>query len=155
MRYFLLDTNILIAYLKADNHLYTTVSQDNQLDKEDAIIMISVITKAEIRSLALQNNWGGQKIATLKNLLNSLIVIDVNAANDILLNAYAEIDAYSHNRHPSKTYDGSARTMAKNDIWIAATALATNATLLTTDNDFNHLNSVFLEVKKYDVSSSG
>ena len=29
--------------------------------------------------------------------------------------------------------------MGKNDLWIAATAKATGATLLTTDKDFDHL----------------
>jgi predicted nucleic acid-binding protein len=36
--------------------------------------------------------------------------------------------------------------MGKNDIWIAATASVLNATLITTDNDFDHLNGVFLPV---------
>jgi predicted nucleic acid-binding protein len=42
----------------------------------------------------------------------------------------------------------SARNMGKNDLWIAATASTLNIPLLTTDNDFDHLNGVFLEVKK-------
>jgi predicted nucleic acid-binding protein len=40
--------------------------------------------------------------------------------------------------------------MGKNDIWIAATASVLNATLLTTDGDFAHLNSVFLSVIQID-----
>lgn len=34
--------------------------------------------------------------------------------------------------------------MGKNDLWIAATASVTGATLLTTDGDFDHLESAFL-----------
>jgi predicted nucleic acid-binding protein len=34
--------------------------------------------------------------------------------------------------------------MGKNDIWIAATVNVTGATLLTTDQDFDHLDGVFL-----------
>ena len=34
--------------------------------------------------------------------------------------------------------------MGKNDLWIAATAMATGATLLTTDKDFDHLDPTFL-----------
>lgn len=33
----------------------------------------------------------------------------------------------------------SAQNMGKNNLWIAACALATGATLLTTDKDFDHL----------------
>lgn len=149
MRNFILDTNILMAYLKADNSLFRKVSEDNGLDKEDAFIMISAISKGEIRSLALQNNWSERKIGILEKLLSQIVTIDINSANDILLNAYAEIDAYSHKRHPSKTYNGAAQPMGKNDMWIAATAYATDATLLTTDGGFDHLNNVFIKLKHY------
>ncbi len=36
--------------------------------------------------------------------------------------------------------------MGKNDLWIAATASVLNAKLLTTDHDFDHLDSIFLTV---------
>ena len=39
--------------------------------------------------------------------------------------------------------------MGKNDLWIAATAYAMNAQLLTTDGDFDHLDNSFFIVKKY------
>ncbi len=42
----------------------------------------------------------------------------------------------------------SARNMGKNDLWIAATAHILGAKLLTTDGDFNHLDGVFLDLKK-------
>jgi predicted nucleic acid-binding protein len=38
----------------------------------------------------------------------------------------------------------------KNDIWIAATAHAGKATLITTDGDFDHLNGRFITVVKLD-----
>lgn len=99
MRSFILDTNILMAYLKADP-LFSKVSEDNKLHEDDVFIMISSVTKGEI--LALQNKWG--------------------------------------------------KPMGKNDLWIAATAFASNATLLTADRDFLHLNQAFIPVKFYDPS---
>ena len=36
--------------------------------------------------------------------------------------------------------------MGKNDLWIAATAASINATLVTSDKDFGHLDGVFLNV---------
>jgi len=41
--------------------------------------------------------------------------------------------------------------MGKNDIWIAATAKVLNVTLLTTDNDFNHLKDKFIKLEKIEL----
>jgi tRNA(fMet)-specific endonuclease VapC len=43
---------------------------------------------------------------------------------------------------------GSARNMGKNDLWIAATASVLDIPLMTTDNDFAHLDPVFLKLIK-------
>lgn len=55
--------------------------------------------------------------------------------------AYAMIDAYS---------ESIGHSMGKNDIWIAAAAHATNAILVTTDTDFNHLQPDFLTIEWID-----
>jgi hypothetical protein len=107
MRNFILDTNILIAYLKA-NPLFTKVSEDNNLNDEDAFIMISSISKGELLSLAMQNNWGERRVNILNKLLSEVVIIDVAGNDDNLLNAYAEIDAFSLQRHPTKKLSGSA-----------------------------------------------
>lgn len=148
MRNFILDTNILIAYLKA-NPLFTKVSEDNNLNDEDAFIMISSISKGELLSLAMQNNWGERRVNILNKLLSEVVIIDVAGNDDNLLNAYAEIDAFSLQRHPTKKLSGSAKPMGKNDMWIAATAFATNATLLTADGKFMHLDKEFVNIKFY------
>lgn len=48
----------------------------------------------------------------------------------------------------------SARNMGKNDIWIAATASVLGAVLLTTDNDFDHLQDEFLQVDKIEIDKT-
>ena len=80
-----------------------------------------------------KTNGGERKVETLNKLLNLLITVDVSGNSQALINAYAEIDSYGLKRHPTKTYSGSAKPLGKNDMWIAATAFAVNATLLTTD----------------------
>lgn len=52
-----------------------------------------------------------------------------------VLNAYVMIDVYS---------EQSGHSMGKNDVWIAATANAIGAPLLTTDRDFDHLDPLFI-----------
>lgn len=49
----------------------------------------------------------------------------------------------------------TARQMGKNDLWIAATASVLKATLLTTDHDFDHLHTVFVEVVYIDPKLTG
>lgn len=62
--------------------------------------------------------------------MDNLVVEDINAPE--ILAAYGEID------HASREI---GRPMGKNDVWIAATAKVTGATLLTTDRDFDHLSA--------------
>jgi tRNA(fMet)-specific endonuclease VapC len=41
--------------------------------------------------------------------------------------------------------------MGKNDLWIAATASVFNLTLLTSDQDFSHLDKTYLDVEIVDI----
>lgn len=62
--------------------------------------------------------------------------------------AYAEFDVYSQGKSQKHQYPAgfTSRNMGKSDLWIAATAVVTNSTILTNDNDFDHLNNVFMPV---------
>ena len=42
--------------------------------------------------------------------------------------------------------------MGKNDLWIAVTTHLLEATLITTDNDFDHLKNVYFNVEKIVVN---
>ena len=85
----------------------------------------------------------------LNYIFENIILIDINAED--ILTRYAEIEAYSQGKLSDKALGSSARNMGKNDLWIAATASVVNATLLTTDADFDHLNGVFLNLVKFEV----
>ena len=56
-------------------------------------------------------------------------------------------------KHPKIELEGSHRIMGKNDLWIAATAMATGAELITTDKDFSHLDGHFLKVHYIDANN--
>jgi predicted nucleic acid-binding protein len=45
----------------------------------------------------------------------------------------------------------SARNMGKNDLWIAASAMIAQGTLITTDKDFNHLHETLIKVDYIDI----
>lgn len=147
MRRYLLDTGILIHYARK-SMLYQQIEDAENLTHQDCLPIISVVTYGEILSFATQNNWGQAKTQAIQTLLSKLVIIDINSVDQNLLQAYSDIDAYSKNKLPGNSL-GTSVTMGKNDIWIAATAKVANATLLTVDGDFNHLNGKFITVKKY------
>lgn len=142
MRY-VLDTNIIIAYLRKHpiaqfiDETYAVLSPQNDT-------FVSVVTVGELRSPGLQNNWGAQRLTLLGDYLNRFLVTDINV--ETVIQRYAIIDAYSQGRLAANTLSGSARNMSKNDLWIAATASVLGATLLTMDRDFDHLHGQYVNV---------
>lgn len=147
MRRYVLDTNILVHYVRESN-LYKRIESEENLTETDCVILVSVVTQAEITSFGIQNNWGIKKLQTLQVLLSKVIVIDISSGDNEMLRAYAEMDAYSKGKLPGNSLGTSAIAIGKNDLWIAATAKVADATLLTLDGDFDHLNGKFLKVKK-------
>jgi len=112
-------------------------------------IVVSVATVAELRSFALQNGWGAGKTERLNAILDEMARLDIREENTALMDAYVRVDAFSKRRAADgngKMLAGSARKMGKNDLWIAACALALDLPLMTTDGDFAHLHGTLLEV---------
>lgn len=140
--YILFDTNILLYYIR-ENATATFIDNTYNPFQKDNTPLLSVVSVGEIKSIALRNNWGKTKWKKLKDLMALFVITDINT--DDVINAYAEIDAFSQSKNNAS---GSARNMGKNDLWIAATASVTNAKLLTSDNDFEHLHGHYFEVIK-------
>ncbi len=149
MNRYLIDTNILVYYIRNDSRIKFIDENFNLLSAMDTSI-ISVVTEAEIKSIALQLNWGQPKQRILTMLLQKFLIADINVQK--IVDTYAEIDAFSQGRLKSLPLMGSARIMGKNDLWIAATASVYDLTLLTTDNDFSHLAEEFLELQIVSLS---
>ena len=74
-----------------------------------------------------------------------MVTVGINSQD--IIKKYAEIDAFSQGKLINNPLGMSARNMGKNDLWIAATASVANATLLTTDKDFEHLNNRYLNLE--------
>ena len=142
---YLLDTNILIYIIRGKRQFFfETYGLDNPSNQ----VIYSVVTIGELRSFAVRNKWGIAKCQMMENLLLEFGAIDINPNS--ILNKYAEIDAFSKGKLEGRPLSISSRTMGKNDIWIAATTSVLNATLLTTDNDFEHLQNEFIKLQKVD-----
>ena len=54
MNRFILDTNICLAYVRGQSEIYQAVEQKLHLQNSDTLVIISVVTKAEIISLGLK-----------------------------------------------------------------------------------------------------
>ena len=144
MRY-ILDTNILLHYLRASELSLRIDNQFNPLDSSNNETILCVVSVGEIRAIAKINHWGQKRLDKIELLCAELLITDINSED--LLERYAEIDAFSQGKLIGRPLNTSSRNMGKNDLWIAATASILNATLLTTDLDFNHLHDEFLSVE--------
>ncbi len=101
-----------------------------------------------MKSLAIQFRWGEKKKRQLEKLLGYFLKIPIQSEKQVRV--YAEMDAYSKHKDPVRKYPKgySSKNVGKNDLWIAATAQVTNSKLVTTDDDFDHLNGVFIDIIK-------
>ena len=142
---FLFDTNILVYILRARD----TDSAINFITPAGANLYLSVVSEAEIRSLAIRNKWGAARRNLLDDFLGGVNIVEIT---QLYVNAYSQIDSYSQKLNPD--FAGypfaTPRNMGKNDLWIASLAAILNLELITTDADFDHLHNVFFPVKKID-----
>ena len=99
----------------------------------EPIPTISIVTAGELRSLAIQNRWGERKLDQMEFALGYFQELALQSPK--LVRAYATIDS---------TMAARGHFLGKNDLWIAAAAAVTGATLLTTDGDFDPLAPDFL-----------
>jgi tRNA(fMet)-specific endonuclease VapC len=139
------DTNILVYIVRAID--IDAILQF--LNPRNNSIFISVVSEAEVKSLALQNRWGINRQDVLNHFLNQVAILDVNQIN---VNIYTQIDAYSQMKNPdflNYSFE-TPRNMGKNDLWIASLAALLSLQLVTTDSDFDHLDGIFFDVRKID-----
>ncbi len=145
---YLLDTNVLLVYLR-DQRTKKVIEETYHPFSLPNIPIISVVTKGEIKSIGLRNNWGDRRLSVLEKFLDRLVVVDINAED--IIEKYAEIDAFSQGKLKGNPLGNSSRNMGKNDLWIAATAAVTKSRFLTMDADFDHLKGKYLDLHKVEL----
>ena len=146
MKLFLLDTGIILGFVR-EAPWATRTYAEYDLRNPEAMVVTSVICQGELLALAEKRGWGETKRVKLARTLSRMPTLDIN--KQPILNAYALIDAWTHGKPVASPRNASppkpARPMGKNDLWIAATAHASDAVLLTTDTDFDHLDDVWFK----------
>src|ERR1051326_1652456 len=88
---YLLDTNILLYYARG-SALSLWLDAVYALRTSADLPRISIVSVGEIRSLALQNMWGKDKMRQLEEFLNNCIIIPLDLPG--IVESYAEIDTY-------------------------------------------------------------
>jgi tRNA(fMet)-specific endonuclease VapC len=135
---YLLDTNILIHFARGDRVWDGLRQTHNPLIRDPKPLLCSV-TSGELWSFAYQFEWGGRKRSQVKFGLEYFIQISIQDPQ--IIQQYALIDSHFKRR---------GMKFGKNDLWIAATASAMGAVLLTTDRDFDAMDPLFLIRERID-----
>ena len=150
MKNILLDTNILIHLNRGKEMAQKVREYVGTLSEPQ--VFISVVNLSEAESLVVQWKMPDEAVKRLRSNMNKFVCIDIEQNNQSLIDAYVNIDCYSKRKiagPDGKLIPKGAVNMKKNDLWIAATAHALDAILLTTDGDFDHLDNLYFELKKF------
>lgn len=162
MTKYLLDTNILVwlelISLPPEVKVTVNLSHDSQnllnsfLSDKSREVFVSFITVAEVHSLVYMKrtkaNGGGfiyDKVRRERmfQLLNFFPVIPLITPFNVL-DKYIKLDLFTagiqiDNQGEPVMLPNATNRLAKNDLWIAAIASATNAVLVTADTDFRNV----------------
>jgi predicted nucleic acid-binding protein len=95
--------------------------------------LVSIVTVGEALAISKRLSWGHSKTAALEDLLQDMVVVDIS---DEVLDLYAHVDVFLRR---------IGKPVQQNDMWIAASTIASGAHLLTTDKDFDPLYPAFLD----------
>lgn len=142
---YLLDTNVLLALVRG-KELGRYVAHIYKLPDVLRRPLISIVSHGELMAMAKRRSWATTKRSSLNSILDSMVTIDLN--DPAILDAYVAID------EANLKAEKGARVLSNNDMWIAATACAAEAFLLTTDKDFLHLNPRICKVEYIDPNSN-
>lgn len=125
--FLLLDTSIVI-HLVRDNQIGRRVDAIFKIRRRADRPLISIVTVGECLSLVRQFGWGPTKAEALEALLRELVIVPIDSRP--VLERYGQFHSWTKS---------IGRTLGHNDLWIAATAAAAGAHLVTTDRDFDPL----------------
>ena len=142
--YYLLDTNVLLLWLRGGN-VCTNINGQFHLTESGFRPLVCEVTLGEIEAFAMSNKWGDARTQKLAEVRRKLVVVDLT--DERIYRAFAEYSTLAKNNGFSIFHD-------KNDLWIAAAAKVSGATVITTDlkgfkplRDGKHLDAILLDSK--------
>ena len=136
----LLDTQIIV-HLARGNEFGRRIDEQFQLISRAERALFSTVTEGELFGLALGWHWGEKKLARLHEILAELVRVESSLPQ--------VVEAYAYLYHAGTR---SGHKTGENDLWIAATAKAVGAVLLSDDNGFRWMNPDHLNVIEPDFT---
>jgi predicted nucleic acid-binding protein len=134
----LLDTDVLLHVFRNDV-TGQMIEQQYLLGTRQERPLLSTVVEAEVKAFAAWHTWGKGKLARLDKILSRLVRVEAGLPE--VVQAYVEL-------YPVARQKGQAiATHNQNDLWIAATARATNSVLYTCDKDFLFLHPQHVTVR--------
>lgn len=128
---YLLDTNVLVHLVREDAVSRRLLHRYELFHRQPRPLLCEV-NHGELRSLALQFDWGLRRVTSALELLDYFVTVPISTTR--VYQTYSEIDRYCI---------AQGRALGDNDVWIAAATEVSAARLLTTDRDFDPLHHVF------------
>jgi tRNA(fMet)-specific endonuclease VapC len=123
----LLDTSVVIHLARNDVTGQAIECRYSLTSRRDRPL-ISTVTEGELLGFAYFRRWGQHKLEALRTMLDNFVRVD--AGLPAVVEWYAQFHAEARHRGTG---------LGQNDLWIAATARAAGAVLLTCDRDFEWL----------------
>lgn len=146
MKRVLLDTGMLLGLMR-EAPWALKADADLRLSGPETLAFTSAVCRGELLALAEKRGWGAGRRERMESVLDRFPTIGISRPS--ILSAYALIDAWTRGanvRSPAGVPPPRpALPMSQNDLWIAATAHAGHAVLVSTDTDFGRLDGVWLE----------
>lgn len=132
----LLDTNVVL-HLVRGNDYGRRIDEAHNLHGRAERPLISIVTWGELLAFAKNHGWGVPRMDTLLKVVRQLVVVDITVE---IVEQYAIIRDFLWKR---------GATCGDNDAWIAATAAAMSAVLITTDADFDPLGAEIIQLSRF------
>ena len=136
-RLLLLDTTVVVDLLRGTSWGRNINDKYDLSGRSERPLLCSVV-EGEVIALARYQGWKADRLSKLRALFSEFVRIE--SSHPAVIDAYADIyvDARNLGRHSGPR--------SQNDLWIAATAKAADAALLTSDKDFAWMSGRHIEV---------
>jgi tRNA(fMet)-specific endonuclease VapC len=121
------DTNVL-AHLLRNNATGKKIDTELALSTRPERPLLCSVVEGELLGVVEKLGWGPAKLAALHALLSQLV--RVSSGEVEVVRAYAQL--YANQRK-------KGLPIGENDLWIAATAKAVGAMVITCDSDFQKI----------------
>ncbi|MGD9494887.1 MAG: type II toxin-antitoxin system VapC family toxin [Armatimonadota bacterium] len=136
----LLDTGVLVHLLRPSDPIAQWIESSCALSTRSETPLLATVVEAEVLAIARYNKWGERRLQQLRKLLDELVRVEMDRPQ--IIDAYAELYCVARSQGQA-IHDPN-----QNDLWIAATARATDSVLLTQDPDFDFLHPAYIRIVK-------